>query len=357
MSDLKDLNRAVQSAVFPGHHWAQAVREWIGAATERMEGGGGISVECVEADSGYLCTKLAGHEGEHLALGLANGERHHWPKKPASEGGKVEPEFDEVPQQTIGELVRQAASEGGKVECPNHCGEMVYEDMEHYCKPAQSEPASTDVGIQCLGCGDTERPCRCEGYSPEPVAHEDAEFMRDGSMAMARIIERDEQPEPVAAEMPEAVSVNTWQLEELLKYADLAEVSLRTGFHPPEFLFEPADRSLRQCIDAIKEQRDQWRVHAARPAPAVAMSPELERVLDFAWSQACETDGYTQPRVEADILAVRAQAAEAGKVRLPKVNEAIRLLEDWRKFGDLETNEMPYGDTAAFLAAEGKVAG
>lgn len=90
MSDLKDLNRAVQSAVFPGHHWAQAVREWIGAATERMEGGGGISVECVEADSGYLCTKLAGHEGEHLALGLANGERHHWPKKPASEGGKVE---------------------------------------------------------------------------------------------------------------------------------------------------------------------------------------------------------------------------------------------------------------------------
>lgn len=100
-----------------------------------------------------------------------------------------------------------------------------------------------------------------------------------------------------------------------------------------------------------------WRAHAAQLAPAVAMSPELERVLDFAWSQACETDGYTQPRVEADILAVRAQAAEAGKVRLPKVNEAIRLLEDWRKFGDLETNEMPYGDTAAFLAAEGKVAG
>ncbi len=43
--------------------------------------------------------------------------------------------------------------------------------------------------------------------------------------------------------------------------------------------------------------------------------------------------------------------------RLARYDEAIRLLEDWRKFGDLETNEMPYGDTAAFLAAEGKVAG
>jgi hypothetical protein len=42
---------------------------------------------------------------------------------------------------------------------------------------------------------------------------------------------------------------------------------------------------------------------------------------------------------------------------LARHDEAIRLLEDWRKFGDLETNEMPYGDTAAFLAAEGKVAG
>lgn len=48
--------------------------------------------------------------------------------------------------------------------------------------------------------------------------------------------------------------------------------------------------------------------------------------------------------------------SEQGR-RLARYDEAIRLLEDWRKFGDLETNEMPYGDTAAFLAAEGKVAG
>lgn len=73
------------------------------------------------------------------------------------------------------------------------------------------------------------------------------------------------QPEP-AAPVGETVTVGTFQLEDLLKYADLAEVALRTGFQPPEFLFDPADRSLRQCIDAIKEQRDHWRAHAAQPA-------------------------------------------------------------------------------------------
>lgn len=65
---------------------------------------------------------------------------------------------------------------------------------------------------------------------------------------------RSQQEVPVEATIP----VGVWQLEELLKYADLAEVALRTGFHPPEFLFTPADRSLRQCIEAVKEQRDRW---------------------------------------------------------------------------------------------------
>lgn len=38
MTTLRNLNRAVQSITFPGNDFAQAVREWIGAATERMEG-------------------------------------------------------------------------------------------------------------------------------------------------------------------------------------------------------------------------------------------------------------------------------------------------------------------------------
>lgn len=179
----------------------------------------------------------------------------------------------------------EPASEGGKVECPN----CHHEDTGHAWKV------------------NGELRYSCKGWN-KPA-----------------------QPEPVAAEMPEAVSVNTWQLEELLKYADLAEVSLRTGFHPPEFLFEPADRSLRQCIDAIKEQRDQWRTHAAQPAKA-RMTEELERVLDaaeIAEEQARVAWVIQTPRsrtLKADIAAVRAHAAEAGKVRLPKVNEALWLL-------------------------------
>ncbi len=160
----------------------------------------------------------------------------------------------------------EPASEGGKVECPN-CRQRVGPGWDHEASP------------QRFTCCKTA------------------------------------QPEPVAAEMPEAVSVNTWQLEELLKYADLAEVSLRTGFHPPEFLFEPADRSLRQCIDAIKEQRDQWRTHSAQPAPAVAMTEELERVLDAAEAHSGWHMDQGRPEsfdeIDAAIAAVRSQAAEA----------------------------------------------
>lgn len=175
------------------------------------------------------------------------------------------------------------------------------------------------------------------------------------------------QPEPVAEEMPEAVSVNTWQLEELLKYADLAEVSLRTGFHPPEFLFEPADRSLRQCIDAIKEQRDLWRTHAAQPAKA-RMTEELERVLDaaeIAEEQARVAWVIQTPRsrtLKADIAAVRAHAVEAGKVRLPKVREGISLLI-WKidnAQGAIAVEHysgMLRSMLAELDAAEGKVAG
>lgn len=163
------------------------------------------------------------------------------------------------------------------------------------------------------------------------------------------------QPEPVAEEMPEAVSVNTWQLEELLKYADLAEVSLRTGFHPPEFLFEPADRSLRQCIDAIKEQRDQWRTHSAQPAPAVAMTEELKRLLAICEDRAIDADENEYPKsaefIRADIAAVRAQAAEAG-IKLPKVRAYLERENAY--FTNLRGNEMLLAAIAELDTAEGR---
>lgn len=37
MTTLGELNRAVQRAEFPSIEFAQAVRDWIEAATERME--------------------------------------------------------------------------------------------------------------------------------------------------------------------------------------------------------------------------------------------------------------------------------------------------------------------------------
>ncbi len=53
MPTLRNLNRAVQSAEFPSHEWAQAVREWIDKATERMEPTSeGAKVECPNCGEG-----------------------------------------------------------------------------------------------------------------------------------------------------------------------------------------------------------------------------------------------------------------------------------------------------------------
>ena len=133
-------------------------------------------------------------------------------------------------------------------------------------------------------------------------------------------------------------------------------------FHPPEFLFEPADRSLRQCIDAIKEQRDQWRTHSAQPAK-VRMTKELRRALDAAEAQAGWHMDQGRPKtfdeIDAAIAAVRAQAAEAGKVRLPKVREGISLLI-WKidnAQGDIAVehySEMLRSMMAELDAAEGR---
>lgn len=205
---------------------------------------------------------------------------------------------------------REVQIKRGRIGCVDKAALMV----------SPEEPASKPAKVECPNCG---------GEAAYFDEHHDGYEFRCAPCKPA-------QPEPVAEEMPEAVSVNTWQLEELLKYADLAEVSLRTGFHPPEFLFEPADRSLRQCIDAIKEQRDQWRTHSAQPAK-VRMTKELRRALDAAEAQAGWHMDQGRPKtfdeIDAAIAAVRAQAAEAGKVRLPKVRSyflSLSMLPEYR---------------------------
>jgi len=69
--------------------------------------------------------------------------------------------------------------------------------------------------------------------------------------------EYDPDMKPAAREMPEAVRVGTFQLEELLKWADLAEVSLRTGFAPPTFLGMDLPHLLRISIAAVRQQAAQ----------------------------------------------------------------------------------------------------
>ncbi len=217
MTTLRNLNRAVQSYTYPSVEFAQAVREMLNEVAERME----------------------------------------------------------------------PASEVAKVECEN-CGEDVCRELEHQfhksfehgerwtCKPAQPDTSTVDVGMQCLGCGDTEPTCRCEGYSPEPVAAEGR------------------------------WSINT----------------------------------------VAGETFANW----GKPAPAVAMTEELEVVLRLSaqhvegWRQTYQSPEYRKQMLSA-IAAVRAQAAEAGKVRMPKVRELLRSLVMECKLANsnpLSANVNPY---------------
>ena len=95
----------------------------------------------------------------------------------------------------------------------------------------------------CVVCGELVAPynkhAKCEGgytcQRPQPAPPEPAAPV-NGSTPVG---EYDPDMKPAAREMPEAVRVGTFQLEELLKWADLAEVSLL---------------GLRISISAVREQ-------------------------------------------------------------------------------------------------------
>ena len=82
MTTLRNLNRAVQSAEFPSHEWAQAVREWIGKATAKME----------------------------------------W--EPASEGAKVDPFAIQSMEDAMAESLRMIGGESVQTEPAAPVGEM-----------------------------------------------------------------------------------------------------------------------------------------------------------------------------------------------------------------------------------------
>ena len=261
--------------------------------------------------------------------------------------------------------VQPAPPEPAKVECPN-CGEMTERSHSRYegpgpdkwaCQPAPPEPAAREmpeaksfpVG-NCPICGELVAPWNKHakyegGYNCEISELDDRHMRLASPEAQAKFrAEMDRRAVEIGtdrlvgvASRPagEMVTVGVWQLEELLKYADLAEVALRTGFHPPEFLFQPADRSLRQAIDAVNAQRAEWRSQAAQTV-AVGMTEELEHVLsiaerDLRYKEECFDDSArTVPderieRLRAAIAAVREQFGKRPK--LEKVRGALSWLK------------------------------
>lgn len=182
----------------------------------------------------------------------------------------------------------EPASEPAKVECPN-CGEekesnplghsYVAElggEILYYCKPAQPEPSDTDA------------------------EHEAAWREFKGK------------PERVAEEMPDLQDAlnDLWNAMGVPRL-DVREISV-------------SEAIIRKAIEAVS-------THAAQPAK-VRMTEEFAAVLDFA-ADTCgmrPEEGWRESKLKEIrplIAAVRAQAAEAGKVRMPKVREFL----EWAK--------------------------
>ena len=151
------------------------------------------------------------------------------------------------------------------------------------------EPASEPAKVECPNCGKDK-------HDGEHI-HPDS-YLQEIPLAYV-CQKKPAQPEHVAEEMPEAVS--------------RALDDLRSA----------------HCYSTAFALNSFWRTHAAQPAK-VRMTEELERVLATAVHGAAaymnaKMYGHAEEARHA-IAAVRAQAAEAGKVRLPKVNEALWLL-------------------------------
>lgn len=142
MTSLRNLNSAVQNAEFPSHDFAQAVREWIAAATERMEPARFLPCGCVRC----ICE----NENRCQGCGAKNCGTHNDP--PAA-----------------------------KVECQN-CHKEIPDRFAHwemdqplggpplyFCKPAQPKPAppsEMSEATPCRGCGQNHDGVRCEDPAP-----------------------------------------------------------------------------------------------------------------------------------------------------------------------------------------------
>ena len=241
MTDLRELNSAVQDSAFPSVQFAQAVREWIVAATERME----------------------------------------------------------------------PASEGAKVECPNcgqpgehyHSGDMPHVPAFYTCQPAQRE------------------------YDAKP---QDFGSLLDAQHRHIQEIRASREPAAPVGEMPEAVH-HAWLFLDVIGQRD------------------------RFAREAAVKLRDWWRTHAAQPK--VAMTEELERVLEFAYETTEMRDpgeGWMEEhldKMQGIIAAVREQAAG---VKLSKVRAYFDSLCKLPQYHNEQGRDFLEGIYAELDAAEGK---
>lgn len=156
-------------------------------------------------------------------------------------------------------------------------------------------PAKEEGKVKCYRCD------RCH----EPLCDQESHRNEFGNYSCK--IPQPAQPSPVAppSEMPEAVH-DAWILLDVFGQQD-----------------DDDGRAHRRAAVALREW---WR---SQPAPAaVRMTPELERLLQFAQAKA---DGTLSRVIHndalADIAAVRAQAEQAQWVRLPKVRGFFNVVE------------------------------
>lgn len=192
MTNLRDLNRAVQRAEFPSHDFAQAVREALNEVTERMEPASeGAKVECPNClqkvpselehwhsgyhDDNYTVEPHYTCEPAQPELVPSNGERRLAPE-PAAPGEMAEARMAiaaarkyaaELDHPTSAEFhirvdgfvagakfAHTHAQPEPKLECPNcrkgvnrstdHCSmdQGPHGPLDYDCKPAQPEPAA-----------------------------------------------------------------------------------------------------------------------------------------------------------------------------------------------------------------------
>ena len=483
MSDLREKNRAVQNCTFPSSDFSQAVREWIAAATERMEPASEpAKVECpncgemtsenhevVQSDGleggrrlfFYTCQQRISElddrhnrmaSPEYQAKVKADMSRRAveigvdrlvgvsafpvgncpvcdelvapWNKHAKYEGGytckPAQPEpvadwRDKSDESVAFDLLTR--QDPAKVECPRGCGEMVYEDMEHYCQPAK---------VECPNCGDrTSDPhyrlidlldvgvikhYTCQPAQPEPIAEEmpeaawliektgssglywaagqwsseffavrfsrkqDAEIvirnLNLGAVSEARehlwIGTHAAQPAPAvvyhhpAAEMPgradcgaqirRGESMPEWNhvtcpdCNAYRRVRGELERSQPANVEPTVAAEDELDRAFDRGYE--KGVLDQI---ARQPAPAVAMTPELEDLLDSIMSFA-DVDPDTQVKQiwRRKVAAVRAQAAQPAKVRMTEELETVlTLAESAARFEERDHASFPYTRTFA----------